>query len=277
MKGFKIYGFIATLAAFAVCASAFAQDGPPPQGDRGGPPPDMQQGRGPGMRMGRPLEPLLMRSDVQKELKLSDEQIKKLRPLFRPIDRGPEGGPDRMGDPGRGQDGPGGPPPRGDDRGGPPNGDRGGRPGGDMGGPPNGADRMGPEGGGPREMDGKLQEILSDGQFKRLKELQLQRMGAEALSRKELADKLGLSDEERERVRGIIEEARENMPRPEPGDQMDREKMRKAHQEMVAKLNEKVFKVLTAKERSKWDELTGKPFKFDENWEGRMKDEGGRP
>src|SRR5437016_4132137 len=100
MKGFKVFGLIATLAATAVCTSAFAQDGPPPQGGQGGPP-DMRQGPqgmpgGPGQRMGRGPEPLLMRPDVQKELKLTDEQIRKLRPLFRPMGgpmRGP-GGPD---------------------------------------------------------------------------------------------------------------------------------------------------------------------------------------
>jgi len=96
--------------------------------------------------------------------------------------------------------------------------------------------------------------------------LQLQRMGAEALSRKDLADKVGLSDDERERVRGIVEEARENMPRPEDGQRLDREEMMKAHQEMVATINGKVFKMLTSKERSKWDQLCGKPFKFDESY-----------
>ena len=115
-------------------------------------------------------------------------------------------------------------------------------------------------------MDVKLQKVLSDAQFKRLKELQLQRRGAEALSRKEMADKIGLSDEERERIRGIIEEARESLPKPDPGQRMEPDQMMKAHREMVEKLNEKVLKLLSSKERAKWEELTGKPFKFDETY-----------
>jgi hypothetical protein len=287
MKGFKVYGLVATLAAMAVCASALAQDGPP-QGGQGGPP-DMQgQGmRGPGRRMGPPPEPLVLRPDVQKELKLSDDQIKKLRSIMRPPmgggPGGPDGGPGGGAGQGRGQGrrGPGGQggqggPPQSDDQGGPPNGGQGGPPQDDMGGPPRGGqdggpDQMGPRGegpggGGPQAMDGKLKDVLNEGQMKRLKQLQLQRMGAEALSRPEIADKVGLSDDELDKVRSIVDDARQDMPRPEQGHQPDREKMMKAHQAMVAKVNDKVFAILSSKEFSKWKELTGKPFKFDENY-----------
>ena len=115
-------------------------------------------------------------------------------------------------------------------------------------------------------MDAKLKDVLNDSQMKRLKELQLQRMGAEALSRPEIADKVGLSDDEVSKVRDIVDSARQDMPRPERGQQPDREKMMKTHQEMVAKINDKVFAILTSKERSAWGRLCGKPFKFDENY-----------
>ena len=279
MKGFKVYGLIATLAAMAVCAGALAQDGPP-QGGQGGPggPPDMQQGpgggqgmRGPGRRMGPPPEPLVFRPDVQKELKLSDDQIKKLHSILRPP---MGGGPGGQGDgQGRGQErrgrgGQGGPP-QGD---GPPNGGQGGPPQADVGdgGQDGGPDHMGPDGGGPgggpREMDVKLEAVLNDSQMKRLKELQLQRMGAQALMRPEIADKVGLSDDKVAQVRDIVDEARRKMPRPESGQLPDREQMMKARQAMVAEVNDKVVAILTSKERSQWDRLCGKPFKFDENY-----------
>ncbi len=266
MKGFKVYGLIATIAAMAVGPSALAQDGPP-QGGPGGPP-DMQQGqggqgmRGPGQRMGPPPEPLVLRPDVQKELKLSDDQIKKLRTIIRPpIHGGPGGGSGR----GRGEG------PRG--QGGSPDG-QGGPPQGDMSGPPRsgggGPDQLDPGGRpggrGPQAMDAKLKEVLNDSQMKRLKELQLQRMGAEALMRPEVADKVGLTDDEIAKVRDIVDEARQEMPRQEQGQQPDREKMMKAHLAMVAKVNDKVFAILSSKERSQWDRLCGRPFKFDENY-----------
>src|SRR5262249_10958548 len=94
MKAKRVFGLIGVMALFAVCASAFAQDGPPPDNDRNGPPP--MQGPGGQMmrRMGGPqMVPLFMRPDVQKELKLTDEQIEKLRQLMPPP---PMGEPDSM-------------------------------------------------------------------------------------------------------------------------------------------------------------------------------------
>src|SRR5689334_10626702 len=124
MKARKIYGLLGGIAALAMCATAFAQDGPPPRDDQSGPPQERMGGgpggpggmRGPGgqgfggpgmggprmgmRRMGGPgLEPLVLRPDVAKELKLSDSQVKKLKALFPRPDRmnGMRGGPGGMG------------------------------------------------------------------------------------------------------------------------------------------------------------------------------------
>src|SRR5436305_11751859 len=115
MKANKVYGVLGTLAAMAVCTTAFAQGGPPPDDGQGEPPPDMRQdqGGGPGgpggqgmRRMGPPMEPLFMRPDVQKELKLTDDQIEKLRDLMpRPPMGGPGGPPDQDGQSGGGRGG----------------------------------------------------------------------------------------------------------------------------------------------------------------------------
>lgn len=275
MKGFKGIGLIATVAAFAICASALAQDGPPQPGEGGQPGqagPGMRGGLG--RRMGPPPEPLVFRPDVQKELRLTDDQIKKLRSIMRPPAApfdGPDGKWQGRGPGGRGQAGPGDPPPA-DDQEAPPNG---GPPQDDMGGPPPAAPQGGPDqtddgpdrpGGGPQAMDAKLKRVLSESQMNRLKQLQLQRMGAEAMPRPEVAEKLGLSPGEIDKICGVIDEAHQTMPRPEQGQRPDRAKMMKAHQEMLAKINDKVFPMLTSSELSKWRDLTGKPFKFDETY-----------
>ena len=170
-----------------------------------------------------------MRPDVQKELKLSEEQIQRIRPLTRPrrmeMPGGPEG-PDGRPVPGTRDIEP----------------------------PP------------PQRMDEQLEDILSDPQMKRLKELRLQHEGATALMRKDVADRVGLSDEDRQRLRGLVEEARERAPRPQPGEQPDPEAMRRAHEAFRAQLNEKVLASLTDAHRAKWRQLLGQPFKFDENW-----------
>ena len=241
MKANKIYGLLSVLALTAVCASAFAQGGPPPQDDQNGPPPPQGPGGlGPdGMHrhMGPPVEPLFMRPDVQKELKLTDDQIAKLRELLPPP---PMGRQDQFG----GQ--PGGPPLPGGDRGGPPQGDEGMRPRGD-----------GPM--GPQQMDAKLAQVLNDAQMKRLKELRLQREGGMALMRKDVADQVGLSDEERQRIRGMVDEAIESMHSQQGQQGL-------TMQEKHKKLSDQILAALTSAERSKWDALCGKPFKFDENW-----------
>lgn len=255
MKAKRVYGLISMMALFAVCASAFAQDGPPPQDERGGPPP--MQGRGPEggqmRRMGPPMVPLFMRPDVQKELKLSDEQVEKLRQLMPPP---PMGGPDVMRGGPAGEGAPGGE--MHERHGGPPQGDAS-RHGGEGG--PGGARRMGGGPGGPDGIDKQLSEVLSDGQMKRLKQLRLQRQGALALIHKEIADKVGLSDDERQRIRGMIDEAMEPQR-----DMQDGPPDRKAMEAKHAQLNRDILESLSSRERAKWDELCGKPFKFDEKW-----------
>ena len=246
MKANKIYGLIGMLAMIAVCASAFAQDGPPPPDGQNVPPPQL----GPRMRRtGPPMEPLFMRPEVQKELKLTDDQIQKLKALLPPPPPGAGEGPDMA--PGGAQ---------GAQRGGPPGDRRGmrGQPGGEQGMQP----RMGM---GPDQMDQKLRGILSDSQMKRLKELRLQRDGAMALSRKDIADQVGLSDDERLKIRGMIDEARDSM-RPDQGGQPGQPPSRQEMEEMHKKLNDQILSTLSSKERSKWEELCGKPFKFDETW-----------
>lgn len=268
MKHLKLYGLLATLALGIVLASA--QGGPPPgaqggggfggpQGRMGGPGPRGMGGRGP--------EPLLARPDVQRELKLTEEQIEKLGPLLRPpMGQGGQG--DFGGRPGDGPEVSGRRPGA---RGGGGHGGQGG--GAAAGGMPQQGDRDlerrdGPPPGmmGPAAMDERLRGVLTDGQMMRLKELRLQRMGAAALTQKDVANEAGLSDAERQRIHGIIAEAMENMPRPEPGERPDPERMRRAHEEMREQVNAKILDSLSSAQRSKWQKMLGKSFKFDENW-----------
>jgi hypothetical protein len=279
MKSKKIYGLLSAMALTAVCASAFAQDGPP-QGDQNGQPTMQRRDGGPGgqgmRRMGPGMEPLFMRPDVQKELKLTDDQIEKLKALMpRPRMGGPggggpgDGGPDGIGGPGGA--GPGSPGGEGGDlQGGPPGGGQrrvqgGGQRGGQRGGGPGGEQGM-RRMGGPDQMDSKLGEILSDGQLKRLKQLRLQREGGMSLMRKDIAEKVGLSDDERQKLRGMVDEAMQAM-RPDQG--QDGPPDRKTMEAMHKKLSEQILGSLSSKQHSKWNDLIGKPFKFDENWHPR--------
>jgi len=172
MKNNRLNRLVVAIASLAFAGYALAQDpaGPPPDGiAQGGP-------GGPGMRRpGMPPGPIgmLMNHKVQKELNLSSDQIEKIRQIRPP--RPPQG-----------------PPPGGD----------GPNDGGPGGGGPDGRPPM--IGGGPREMESKLKAILSESQFSRFKELEYQAEGARSFMRPEVAEKLGLTDDQKEQVRKLI-------------------------------------------------------------------------
>ena len=115
-----------------------------------------------------------------------------------------------------------------------------------------------------KEMDRQLQEILNDSQFKRYKQLALQQEGAVALRRDDIADKVGLSEEQRDQIHGILER---NRPRPmemqEGGTPPDPEVMRNRMDGLRDANNKKILAVLNGTQKEKWEALLGKPFKFE--------------
>ncbi|GMV88383.1 MAG: hypothetical protein AMXMBFR81_13140 [Chthonomonas sp.] len=271
MKIERMNKVLAMALAVAMTVSTFAQAGPPQGRGQGGPPQGMgQRGPGPmaGFRMGP--GPFLMQEKVQKELKLTDEQIEKLENL-RPTMGGPEAGP-------RGQRGQGGPP-----QGRPP-----------MGGP------GGPGGPNREAMEAQIKEILNANQFKRYQELALQWEGPIAIGREDVAEKIGLGGDKLEEVRQLIGES---MGRPGgpggpggPPDQMrgqggqgrgqgqqGRGQGRGQGQppvrgqgqggpgfgdpgQMMARREEvgkKVLALLTNEQKRKWEGLLGRKFEFE--------------
>jgi len=104
-----------------------------------------------------------------------------------------------------------------------------------------------------------LKEILNADQLKRLKQIGLQQRGASALADPQVATDLGLTDEQKEKVRAIQEENRGAL-RGAGGDG-DREAMRKKFEEQRASTNAKLEALLTPEQQTKWKELQGEPFK----------------
>ena len=212
---------------------------------------------------------ILMAPDVQKELGLSQEQIEKLGEILGRQPGGPPqggpGGPPEGGFGGPPQGGPGGPPQGGP--GGPPEGGFGGPPQGGPGGPPQGG-FGGPADGGQEmekraaEMDAKIKGILNSAQFNRYHELVLQQRGPVALLEKQVGDKVGLSQAQREQILQVMEQNRMNMRPPQPGQQSDPEAMRKQMDAQKQANDAKILAVLTSEQRSKWQQMLGKPFTF---------------
>ena len=258
--------FVATVSAIAISAAVLAQ----------GPPQGQGQGRGQGQGgFGRQFgggmrnqggPGMLMRKDVQVELKLTQTQIDKIQAEFPPRAPGGPGGPGGFGGGGggaggAGQGGAGGGVGRGGGQGGPPGG-----PGGN---PEEMAKRL-------AEQNAKLKAILDTKQFKRYEELGLQLEGTRAFQRPDVAKQLAITEAQQEQIRTVRQEAMQEMMQGggfgrggagggQGGGQQDMQAMRERMQKMQAEIDAKVLAVLTAKQKAQFEEMKGKAFKFDQN------------
>ena len=115
-----------------------------------------------------------------------------------------------------------------------------------------------------QEMENKIKEILTSGQYKRYQEISLQQQGAMALMRPDIGDKIGLSDAQRDQIQEIMRNNRPQMgPRPGgEGERPDPEKMRAEMEKHRAELNAKIVAVLTSNQKSQWQSMLGRPFKI---------------
>lgn len=242
--------FLAGIAALAIQATAMAQGGPPPGGGFGGP-------GGPGGPGGGQNEiSLLGRQDVQDDLALTADQKTKVEALVKKYQ------------PQRGRGGQGGP-----GGGGPPQGGFGGG----QGGPPGGGGQGGPPGGGdfdPEAMRAQIEKrqaeqkkaiaaVLTEAQIKRLGEIKVQMAGSSAVMDPEIGKKIDLTEDQRDRIQVMMEDERENMPRPDfnSGERPDPKQMQEQMKKMQAKINSGIDAILTASQKAKLKELGGKAFK----------------
>jgi len=121
------------------------------------------------------------------------------------------------------------------------------------------------------ETNKALAEILKPEQNKRFKEIRLQRRGARAFSEEEVQKALNLTDDQKEKIKTINEDAdkerRELFPqggrrgggRGGPPDPSVFQKMETLNKETM----DKVVSVLTDDQKKTWKEMTGAPFKFE--------------
>lgn len=241
----KILSLFAVTMAFS--ALSIAQGGPPQGGPGGGPGMGGPGGPGGGNEIS-----LLGRKDVQDDLQLTSDQKTKVEALVKKYQ------PQRRGGPGGG--GPGG-----------------GGPGGGQGGPPGGGGQGGPPGGGdfdPDEMRAQMEKrqaeqkkaiaaILSESQVNRLGEIKIQLQGNSAVMDPEVGEKIGLSDDQRDKIQVAMEDIRENMPRPEfhSGERPDLKQMQAQMKKMQEQMDSAIGSVLTADQKAKLKALGGKTFK----------------
>jgi Spy/CpxP family protein refolding chaperone len=106
------------------------------------------------------------------------------------------------------------------------------------------------------EEEKKLDEILNDEQKTRLEQISLQVTGVRALARDEVASKLGLSDEQKEKVQAALRAQRGQGGggQGQPNAAALRERRQQLEQQVLAVLNDE--------QKQKWDELKGEAFEL---------------
>jgi hypothetical protein len=105
-----------------------------------------------------------------------------------------------------------------------------------------------------KTLDSKVKEILSPDQLGRAEQLVLQRLGPPALNRSEVAQKLGLSEEQKKQVASIIQTAAEkNAALGFRGPQEERAKI-------TADRDAELLKLLSADQRKNWTASLGSPL-----------------
>ena len=128
-----------------------------------------------------------------------------------------------------------------------------------------------------KKADEKLSKLLEPKQTERLKQLRLQREGAGAFGRDEIAKEIGLTKEQQDKIRKIQEESR-----PQVGGAGFQNLSDEERRELFTKMREQREKaqkdtlaVLTEEQTKKWSEMKGKEFKFPEGGFGRPGGGGG--
>jgi hypothetical protein len=118
-----------------------------------------------------------------------------------------------------------------------------------------------------------LAKSLKPEQFKRLKELELQRRGNRAFTDAKIQKALKITDEQKEQIDTVLKDAAKEMQEmfaaarsggPE-GFQEARKKMETMNKETTKKIQD----VLTADQKKLWKAMLGKPFKFEQPRFGR--------
>ncbi|MEX0585361.1 MAG: hypothetical protein WD176_01865 [Pirellulales bacterium] len=124
-----------------------------------------------------------------------------------------------------------------------------------------------------KKTDEELGKILDATQVARLKQLRLQRDGVGALGRTEVADELGLSTEQKDKIAKILGEARGQFG--QGGQRGGTAEERRARAEEFRKQREKVQSDITATltdaQKTKFTEMKGAEFKFPERQSGQSR------
>jgi hypothetical protein len=112
-----------------------------------------------------------------------------------------------------------------------------------------------------KELEKDLFQMLKADQAKRLKEVVLQVHGLWAMTTPDTAKELQLTEEQTKKLRDLQAETEKQMDKLYDGDIESRKEIQKKLAELHTGATDKGLQVLTEKQRVKWKEMAGEPFK----------------
>lgn len=123
-----------------------------------------------------------------------------------------------------------------------------------------------------KKAEEKISAVLDAKQKERLEQLRIQREGAVALARADVAEKVGLAAEQKEKIQKIQQEARSGAGGGQNFRNLSDEERQKAFAEMRErreKVANEILGVLNAEQKEKFEKLKGAKFDFPEEGRGR--------
>lgn len=105
-----------------------------------------------------------------------------------------------------------------------------------------------------------IADILKPEQAKRLSQITLQTQGFMAYMDSEVSSKLKLSDEQKSKLKDLQEEQMSKMGELREEMQNDREGAMKKMTELRKEMSEKAANLLTSEQKASWKEMVGEPF-----------------
>jgi hypothetical protein len=114
-----------------------------------------------------------------------------------------------------------------------------------------------------KQSDAMVAQILSADQSARLKQITLQLQGPRAFGNPEVAQALGITPEQQQKLRSIHAEARKEFDKVFQNGRPQGEEAWKAIKDMHQRVQTQALAVLTDSQKTRWDEMTGAPIQGD--------------
>lgn len=122
-----------------------------------------------------------------------------------------------------------------------------------------------------KKMEEKVNAILDEKQKERLEQLRIQRDGAAALLRADVAEKVGLAADQKEKIQKIQQDLRGGGQNFRDLSNEDRQKAFAEMRERREKAAAEILGVLTADQKEKFEKLKGAKFDFPQEGRGRQR------